>query len=268
MTLPSDGPPDDAPGSAETPDAPTTSARSQTDVVVTDIKAMIIRGDLTPGERLPVEKDLATALGVSRSSLREGVRALAVLGVLETRQGDGTYVTSLDASLLLAPLGFLVDLQSPDESENLASVRRILETEAASRAALRRSESDLREAEDVLAAINAFVDDPLASGREEIMNADIAFHRIIARASGNQALEALIEAFANRTIRTRMWRAITEHGVVPRTHREHHEILKAVRSGDPDRARLAMATHLVEVEDFISAHPAEPGQLPLSDTTL
>lgn len=234
--------------------APAAAVRSQTDVVVGEIKAMIIRGDLQAGSRLPVEKELATALGVSRSSLREGVRALAVLGVLETRQGDGTYVTSLDASILLAPLGFLVDLQSPDESENLASVRRVLETEAAARAALRISDEDVRDAESVLSSIDAFVDDPGSAGRDEIMDADIAFHRIIARASGNRALEALIEAFANRTIRTRTWRAITEQGVVPRTHREHHDILRAVRSGDPDRARLAMAVHLVEVEDFIVTH--------------
>jgi GntR family transcriptional repressor for pyruvate dehydrogenase complex len=240
--------------------------RSQTDVVVGEIKAMIIRGDLAPGSRLPVEKELATVLGVSRSSLREGVRALAVLGVLETRQGDGTYVTSLDASILLAPLGFLVDLQSPDESENLASVRRVLETEAAARAALRISDDDVREAQAVLSSIDALVDDPASPGRDEIMNADIAFHRIIARASGNPALEALIEAFANRTIRTRTWRALTERGVVPRTHREHHEILRAVRSGDPDRARLAMAVHLVEVEDFIQAHDADAALRPAETT--
>ena len=77
---------------------------SQTDVVVDGIKSMIIRGRLGPGARLPREKDLALELNVSRGPLREGVRALCLMGVLETRQGDGTYVTSLDASLLLAPM--------------------------------------------------------------------------------------------------------------------------------------------------------------------
>src|SRR3712207_1697225 len=83
---------------------------SLTDVGVQRIKAMIVDGELEPGSRLPVEHDLAAALGVSRGSLREGVRALAMMGVLETRQGDGTYVTSLDPSVLLAPMGFVVDL--------------------------------------------------------------------------------------------------------------------------------------------------------------
>src|SRR6188768_2244325 len=86
---------------------------SQTDVVIQRIKAMITSGELAAGARLPVEKDLATELAVSRGSLREGVRALAIMGVLETRQGDGTYVTSLDPDVLLAAMGFMVDLQSP-----------------------------------------------------------------------------------------------------------------------------------------------------------
>ena len=76
--------------------------RSQTDVVVHRAKRMIVEGALGPADQLPVEKDLALQLGVSRGSLREGVSALSILGVLETRQGAGTFVTRLDASLLLA----------------------------------------------------------------------------------------------------------------------------------------------------------------------
>src|SRR3954447_4697745 len=102
---------------------------SQTDVVVQSIRQMIIAGQLRPGDRLPIERDLAAALGVSRNPLREGVRALSIMGVLETRQGDGTYVTKLDPSMLLAPMGFVVDLQTGDGTHHLHVVRRILETE-------------------------------------------------------------------------------------------------------------------------------------------
>src|SRR5690606_28107285 len=84
---------------------------SRTVEVVDGIKRMILDGELGPGDRLPVEKDLAEALGVSRGSLREGVRALSILGIVDTRQGDGTYVTSLDPGRLLSPMGFVVDLQ-------------------------------------------------------------------------------------------------------------------------------------------------------------
>ena len=117
---------------------------SQTDVVVQGIRQMIIDGRLRPGDRLPVEKDLAEALGVSGDPLREGVRALSMMGVLETRQGDGTYVTELDPSMLLAPMGFVVDLQDGSGTHHLHAVRRMLETQAA---AWRRCGSARRELE-------------------------------------------------------------------------------------------------------------------------
>ena len=118
------------------PLSPRVAGRSQTDVVLQGIKQMITAGILGPGSRLPIEKDLAVTLGVSRGSLREGVRALCIMGVLETRQGDGTYVTSLDSNLLIAPMAFMVDLQAPQHRYDLHTVRRILESEAAARAAL------------------------------------------------------------------------------------------------------------------------------------
>lgn len=231
------------------------SALSQTDVVVHGVKRMIIGGRLSPGARLPIEKDLAAELGVSRGSLREGVRALCLMGVLETRQGDGTYVTSLESGLLLAPMGFLVDLQTPAVSVHLQSVRRVLESEAAARAALLIDEATLAEAEAILAGV-----DPLLASseahHEAIMEADIAFHRVIAKASGNPALEALIEALASRTVRGRMWRAITEDGAEQATHAEHRAVLAAMAKRDPDTARLRMGVHLLAVEDFLHTQTA------------
>ena len=108
---------------------------SQTDVVIQGIKDMIIRGELGPGDRLPIEKDLAAEFGVSRGPLREGVRALVLLGVLGTRRGSGTFVTSLDAARLLSPVGFLADLYPPSSSADLSAVRRVLEVEAVGHAA-------------------------------------------------------------------------------------------------------------------------------------
>lgn len=246
--------------------APEHVPHSQTDVVVHGVKRMIIAGQLGAGARLPIEKDLAAQLGVSRGSLREGVRALCIMGVLETRQGDGTYVTSLDSSLLLAPMGFLVDLQTPEGSVHLQSVRRVLESEAASRAALRIDAATISEAEAILASV-----EPLLGGSEAnhdaIMDADIAFHRVIAKASGNPALEALIEALASRTVRGRMWRAITEDGAEQATHAEHRAVLTAVANHDPDTARLRMGVHLLAVEEFLRTQTdADSTPLTGSDT--
>jgi GntR family transcriptional repressor for pyruvate dehydrogenase complex len=237
------------------PAAPPHASHSQTDVVVHGVKRMIIAGELVAGARLPIEKDLAAELGVSRGSLREGVRALCIMGVLETRQGDGTYVTSLESSLLLAPMGFLVDLQTPAGSVHLQSVRRVLESEAAARAALEIDEATIAEAEAILTGVEPLLAGSVAN-HEAIMEADIAFHRVIARASGNPALEALIEALASRTVRGRMWRAITEDGAEQATHAEHRAVLTAVANHDPDTARLRMGVHLLAVEDFLHTQTA------------
>lgn len=223
---------------------------SQTDVVVQSVRQMIIDGRLRPGDRLPVEKDLAAALGVSRNPLREGVRALSIMGVLETRQGDGTYVTKLDPSMLLAPMGFVVDLQRGSGTHHLHAVRRMLETEAAALAArqidtealtaaaelLQRNETELRLAE---------------PNHETVIENDIAFHRIIATAAGNPVLAALIDALGGRTMRDRLRRSIAQPGADETAHREHLSILAALTSQDPDRARTRMAAHLFTVEDYL-----------------
>jgi GntR family transcriptional repressor for pyruvate dehydrogenase complex len=226
--------------------------RSQSEVVVNGIKNMITGGRLSAGSRLPVEKDLAEELGVSRGSLREGVRALVLMGVLETRQGDGTYVTSLEPATLLGPLAVLVDLQRPGNMVDLMAVRRVLEVEAAGRAALRISDDELAEADDVLAQMEAMIKRDVVD-HDAVMEADVAFHRVIANASGNPTLSALIDGVASRTVRARLWRALHEEGVESRTHAEHHAILAALRARDPDAARLRMGVHLLAVEEYLSA---------------
>jgi DNA-binding FadR family transcriptional regulator len=202
-----------------------------------------------------VEKELAAALGVSRGSLREGVRALAIMGILETRQGDGTYVTRLDPTLLIAPLATVVELQSPATGVDLQSVRRILEMEAAFRAASRITPEELAEAERILLEVAPLTTSPKSpSDRERFLEADLAFHSIIASASRNGVLESLISALAGRTARARLWRAIAEEGVLARTNEEHHAILAALQRRDSDGARMLMATHLHGVETFLREH--------------
>ena len=200
--------------------------RSQWEVVLDGITAMITTGVLTPGSRLPVEKDLAEQLGVSRSSLREGVRALALMGVLETRQGAGTYVTALDPATLLAPLGVLVNLQCPGNILDVILVRRVLEVEAAGRAAPRISDAELATAGDILTRMELMLGRETA-GHDAVMEADVEFHRVIAQASGNPTLSAMINGLASRTVRARLWRAMQEEGVERQTHAEHASILSA-----------------------------------------
>ncbi|MGR0319747.1 FadR/GntR family transcriptional regulator [Agromyces sp. ZXT2-3] len=230
---------------------------SRSNVVIDGIRQMITTGELVAGSRLPVERELGARLGVSRGPLREGVRALVVLGVLETRQGDGTYVTSLEPGRLLEPLGMLAELQSPENSVHLLGVRRVLEPEAAAHAALRITDDELAEAGAILDRGEAI----LAAGDdidlEATIDVDTEFHRVIANASGNPAFAAIIEALVGRTARARLWRAIHQRGAVHDTQREHRAILDALAAHDPDRARIRMSVHVLGVEDYTERHVDE-----------
>jgi DNA-binding FadR family transcriptional regulator len=232
-------------------------ARSQTDVVIESIKGMLTRGELKPGSRLPIERDLASLLGVSRGSLREGVRALATLGVLETRQGDGTYVTALDPAVLLSPLGFLADLQQPAHAADLLAVRRVLEAESVSLAATRLTDADLENLDEILGRVDRALENEDEMDLEEFIQADTEFHRAIALASGNPPLAALIDALVGRTFRAPLWRAISNRGSVRETQGEHRAIFDELVRRDPGRARIRMSTHLLGVEQFSAAHAGE-----------
>ncbi|GAA1559951.1 FadR/GntR family transcriptional regulator [Kribbella hippodromi] len=234
---------------------PRTAGISQTDVVVQGIRQLIIDGRLQPGDRLPIERDLAAALGVSRNPLREGVRALSIMGVLETRQGAGTYVTTLDPSMLLAPMGFVVDLQDVSGTHHLHAVRRVLETEAAALAARDITAERLAAAEELLRRNEAELALP-EPDHETVIENDIAFHRIIAEAAGNPVLAALIHALGGRTMRDRLRRSIAQPSADGTAHREHLSILAALTAHDPDRARTRMSAHLFTVEDYLRDRPA------------
>ena len=236
---------------------PSLPARSQTDVVIQGIKDMLTRGELSPGSRLPIEKNLAAVLGVSRGSLREGVRALATLGVLETRQGDGTYVTALDPLTLLSPLGFLADLQQPAHAAELLAVRRVLESQSVALAATRLTDDDLADLERVLAGVDEILESDPDMDLEGFINADTEFHRIIARSSGNRPLAAIIDTLVGRTFRARLWRAISHRGSVRETQREHRAIFTELQRRDSERARIRMEVHLLGVEEFSAAHADE-----------
>ncbi|WP_156253365.1 FadR/GntR family transcriptional regulator [Pseudactinotalea terrae] len=230
-------------------------ARSQTDVVIDAVKTMLREGNLRAGDRLPIERDLAPRLGVSRGSLREAVRALVALGVLESRQGDGTYVTALDPATLLSPLSFFVEMSEFSSAAELLAVRRVLEAESASLAALHLTEVQLAELEAVLADVDEMVCDLEHIHPERTIEADATFHRIIAGACGNSALAVLIENLSSRTVRARLWRSVNQRESIRSAHQQHRAILAELVARNPDRARVRMSTHLLDVEDFVAAHP-------------
>jgi GntR family transcriptional repressor for pyruvate dehydrogenase complex len=218
---------------------------SVTSEAIEKVKEMILSGELHPGEKLPRENELAERLGVSRSSLREAVRALAALNVIETRQGDGTYVTSLTPEVLLEVIGFGIDLVEDPSLLDVFQVRRFLETAATAAAAISITVDELASLRECMNRMDR------AESVEELVRVDEEFHHIVAGATRNPVLVALMDNLSSRTTRARLWRGVMERGVVERTKQWHHAILEGLEARDPELARSADLMHLAEGESWL-----------------
>ena len=216
-----------------------------TDEAILKIKEMILSGALKPGDRLPPEKELGEALGLSRSSLREAVKALEMIRVLDVRRGDGTYVTSLSPSLLLDALSFVVDVHQDDSVLQLFEVRRILEPAAAVLATPRMTGVDITHLRDLLAEVHG------TTSVDELVANDIVFHRYICERSGNAYLTRLLDTVSSNTLRARVWRGLTEEGSVERTLTEHRAIVDALEAGDVDLVAAQMTVHVSGVAAWL-----------------
>src|SRR6478736_3493360 len=210
---------------------PTTRKRSLavTDNAIERIRELIVSGEWVPGMRLPREGDLAKQFGLSRNSLREAVRALSLARVLEVRQGDGTYVSSLEPGELLEPTLSATHLLRGRTVLELFEVRRMLEPEAAAMAALHADD-------EVIGALRDELDRMIAAGdrAEELVEADAAFHDVLARAPGNGVLRALLRSLSTSTVRARLWHGIAERGALDLARDEHRRIYDAIAVGDVD----------------------------------
>lgn len=191
---------------------------------------------MRPGDRLPGERTLAETLGVGRSAVREGIAALEVLGVIETRVGSGSYLRSGTSELLPSTLSWSL-LLDQDRTEELAVVRSALERSAAELAARHRTE---QEAAELLALVERqrAAEDPAA-----YVEADIAFHRELARIGGNSLLTELLST--TRSL-LRVWfeRAVDRREDIETATAEHQVLAEAIRDGDPEAASRAMDAHM------------------------
>jgi DNA-binding FadR family transcriptional regulator len=213
-----------------------------TDEAIAKIREMIVSGHLGPGDRLPREADLAVQLGLSRNSLREAIRALSLVRVLDVRQGDGTYVSSLEPELLLETTGFVAHLLRDRSVLDLFEVRRLLESAAAALSAVRMDDEARRQ-------LRVELDRMLeADGVEELVDADSAFHSVIAGAAGNTVLGALLDGLSARTTQARLWRGHTDEQALAVTLSEHVRIYEAIMARDPELARALSAAHIATGE--------------------
>lgn len=216
-----------------------------TDEAIDKIKQMIISGRVRPGEKLPREPDLAAELGLSRNSLREAVKALSLMNVLDVRQGDGTYATSLAPSLLLETLSFVSDFHRDDTVMEFIEVRRILEPAATGLAATRMTTEEKAALGKVLDTVTA--DSPV----DDFVSMDLEFHKKIAQGAGNSVLASLVDNMSLPTVRARVWRGMTEPRALERTLSEHRAIHQAIIDQDADLARSWAMVHIAGIETWL-----------------
>jgi GntR family transcriptional repressor for pyruvate dehydrogenase complex len=196
-------------------------------------------------EAILKEKELSEALGLSRSSLREAVKALAIIRVLDVRRGDGTYVTSLTPSLLLDAMSFVVDIHQDDSVLELFEVRRILEPAAAALATPRIVAADIAHLRDLVAQVDE------TTSPDDLVANDMVFHRYIAQRAGNAYLTSLLDTLSSSTVRARVWRGLTEQGAVTRTLTEHRAIVDALEAGDANLASAQATVHISGVMQWL-----------------
>jgi GntR family transcriptional regulator, transcriptional repressor for pyruvate dehydrogenase complex len=221
------------------------NAGRATDQAIAKIKELISSGEFTAGSRLPTERELTQRFGVSRSSLREATRALALVGVLESRVGDGTYVTTLEPELLLTGVGFVSDLVSIGSLIEIHQIRRLLEPEATRLATPRLTDDDFKRLAECLEWMEHAGDPPA------FIEADAAFHKVILDACGNATLASLIENLSSGTMRARLWHSLVARGATEATLESHVNIYNALLARDAGRAAAADVMHLAAAEDWL-----------------
>lgn len=220
------------------------------------IRDMILSGRLQPGDRLPPERELSRALGMSRPTVRETIRSLVAMNILESRHGSGTFVASLDTRELLRPVSFVLALASR-ALDDLFEARLLVEPPIAALAAERASDDDVEALRQCAARALACRND-----REALMAADAELHRLIAAASHNDLLVTLLDSLASLLGQSR---SLTSRvpGLPDRTLPDQTELVEAIAARDPERARAAMTAHLRRVADAARAAAApSPGTPP------
>ena len=208
--------------------------------VVARLREMIHRGDLKSGSRLPPERDLAKQLGVSRPTLRGGIRTLAAVGILKSKQGAGTFVVEAAVSPALDsnPLRLLASLNGFSSAE-MFEARLLLEMAITGLAAERATSDHLAELAEELAEMFATLDEP-----EEYLVHDMRFHQIIASASGNRIITVLMNMVASILFDVRSKTVHRAHDL-KESAEMHRQIFRSIREGSADSARNAMRDHLL-----------------------
>jgi GntR family transcriptional regulator, transcriptional repressor for pyruvate dehydrogenase complex len=208
------------------------------EVVAARLSEFIETEKLEPGDRLLPERELAERLGVSRTSVRQALTAMRVMGVVDIRAGAGVFLVRPPAELVPGLAAGVAEAEV--DHPMIWEVREGIEVQAARLAARRRSEGDLAAMDEALAAMARSI----ADGGDGI-DGDRLFHRAIVAAAGNQLLSRLVDELGDAVDRTSQ-ASLTMPGRAPRSLAAHREILAAIRAGDEEAAAAAMSRHAAE----------------------
>ena len=210
--------------------------------VAAQIAAQITDGVWRPGDRLPAESELCASLHIGRSTLREALKSLAYVGMVQMRPGEGTYVLD-NAQSLADRIRNRGMLKSDKELQDVSEARLILETEMAALAAERLEPADLEKLEEILREMKR----SLSGGARDYAALDVDFHFAIAQASKNQLLHELLAPIRN-VMQEFIAKSQELPGITQTAHESHAKILTALRERNPEKARRAMRSHLQTCE--------------------
>lgn len=214
--------------------------------IIGQIKKLIVDRKLQPGDKLLSERELSEKLDVSRASVREAFSALEMIGIIDIRPGEGSFVKQMSYEGMLEPLSFMVQVEI-DDIMKLLEVRKILEVETAALAALRAKAEDIDELSD---ALHNMKEQMVAGEVGDI--GDAAFHFAIARATGNPILVRVMNTISDlmtNTFKTSRQKLFLMENMPELIKASHQLIFEAIVERNPHQARIAMRNHLVLVEE-------------------
>jgi GntR family transcriptional repressor for pyruvate dehydrogenase complex len=211
--------------------------------IIEQIEASILSGELKAGDQLPAERELAVKFGVSRTAVREAVKALREKGLVEAYSGRGTFITNGTSQAIRQSLDLMMKIGQPDGGVHLAEMRLILEPGIAGLAATRVEEQHLTAMRDAIAVMDGARQDP-----DAFIEADLDFHLALAEAAANPMILSLLDSIVG-LLREQRLRIFNVEGGPERGQFHHKRILAAIESRDPERARQAMHAHLEQVRE-------------------
>jgi GntR family transcriptional regulator, transcriptional repressor for pyruvate dehydrogenase complex len=209
--------------------------------IVEQIEQSILQGQLKPGDQLPPERELAQAFGVSRTAVREAVKALREKGLVEAYSGKGTFVTNGTSQAIKQSLDLMMKIGQPGNFAQLEEVREILEPDIAALAATRAEEQHLATMREAVAVMDRSQQDPNA-----YIEADLDFHLSLAEAVDNPIILSLLDSIVG-LLREQRMKIFSVEGGPERGQYHHKRILGAVEQRNADAARDAMREHLQQV---------------------